>query len=31
MKRMHEAKMRRIAEAMAAGLNAAVEAGKPVR
>jgi hypothetical protein len=31
MKRLHEAKTRRIAEALAAGLNAAVEAGKPIR
>ena len=31
MKRMHEADMRSIAEAIAKGLNAAVKAGKPVR
>ena len=31
MKRMHEAKVRSAAEDMAAALNAAVRAGKPVR
>jgi len=31
MKRMHEAKVKGIAEAMAEGLNAAVRAGKPIR
>lgn len=31
MKRMHEAKIRRIAEALAAGLNAAVQQGKPIK
>jgi len=31
MKRMHEAKVRSIAEEMAAALNGAVRAGKPVR
>ena len=31
MKRMHEAKVRSVAEDMAAALNMAVRAGKPVR
>jgi hypothetical protein len=31
MKRMHEAKVRSVAEDMAAALNTAVRAGKPVR
>jgi len=31
MKRMHQAEMRSIAEAVAANLNAAVKAGKPIR
>jgi hypothetical protein len=31
MKRMHERAVRTIAEEMAASLNAAVRAGKPIR